>query len=227
MAIELFTKLIMNSFELLAALKNAGYLGKTENSYWLENAGEFESLVSVILLQQTKMENVKKSLNALHEKSLVDLYKIANSDPKYIEILIQPSGFSNKKALRLVSFCKNIVDEFGDFESFKKSVSHEWLCEKKGFGLEIVDMILCYVCKRIAMVVDRDSVNLLNSFGYLFDEYIQIQEWFYDGMDFERAYMLFHEHMDEAKLWARYHGAISDFCKENYKNKKFTKKLFI
>lgn len=52
----------MNSFELLSALKNAGYLKNERELLWWPKSGSFEVIVGAILTQQTRWEKVERVL---------------------------------------------------------------------------------------------------------------------------------------------------------------------
>jgi len=57
--------MIQNSTELFKLLKKSGFDNTTRDSWWWPNSGSFEVVVGAILTQNTKWENVEKSLNNL------------------------------------------------------------------------------------------------------------------------------------------------------------------
>jgi endonuclease-3 related protein len=71
------------------------------------------------------------------------------------------------------------------------------------------------------MVIDGYTSRLLKSYGYEFERYEEIQEWFYDGVlsSWNKTVQLYNGDIDETTLWARYHGKIVEFCKENMRGK--------
>jgi len=201
---------LLNSYELLLKLQKLDLL-QNKPKYWWPNVGSFEVVVGAILTQNTKWQNVEKSLQnldgflTLDSFLQLDIYAIANA--------IVPSGFYNQKSKRLYKLARVIKEEFGDFEEFKNSVSREWLLKQKGIGFESADCILCYGCLREAFVVDSYSNRLLKSYGYEFESYSELQEWFIDGVL---------EHWDKIKkdyennlnlCYARYHGKIVEYVK--------------
>jgi endonuclease-3 related protein len=209
----------VNSFDLLVFLKNAGYLKNGCEKLWWPNAGSFEIVVGSVLTQQTKWSNVKISLENLKEHSLLSLEALAEANEYLLKTLILRCGFSGQKASRLIMLSRNIMSNFGDFETFQKEVEKEWLLAQKGLGHESADAILCYACLKPVMVIDGYARRLLKNYGYEFESYEEIQEWFYEGIlsSWNKVAGLYDGGIDETTLWARYHGKIVEFCKENMK----------
>lgn len=203
----------MDSFDILKALKK-DYEIKTP--FWWPNAGNFEVIIGAILTQQTKWENVELSLQNLKNREILSLEKIANEDELVLQKLIRPSGFYRQKAKRIKLICQNIISDFSDFENFSLHVSRHWLLNQKGVGYESADAILNYACKREAFVVDNYTNRLLQNLGFTFESYEQIQEWIIDGLD-KRVYLLYPKDTSLAQIYARMHGKIVMFCKENLK----------
>ncbi|CZE47591.1 3-methyladenine DNA glycosylase [Campylobacter geochelonis] len=209
----------MTSTELFCALYDDI---KLANVTWWPNYGSFEVVVSAVLTQQTKWENVEKSLLNLAKFNTLSLEEIAKIDVESLANLIKPSGFYNNKAKRLNALCKAVVSEFGDFESFKEYVSREWLISQKGIGAETCDAILCYACEREEMVVDSYALRILGYFGYEFESYDEAKEWLSE-LDFSVVYAMVLD-MSEARVCALYHGLIVEFCKKHLKGKEFSDK---
>jgi endonuclease-3 related protein len=198
---------IENSFELYRFLDSKNLL---ENSpkYWWPNVGTEWCLVSAILTQNTRWKNVEKSMLNLGEISLQKLMEI---DENYLSLLITPSGFKNQKAKRLKLLAKNILEEFGNFKSFKEEVNREWLLSQKGVGYETADSILCYVCFKEIMVVDRYTQKLLTQKGIEFFEYEDIQYFLESGIE-ENFDKIEKENDGDINLcFARFHGMIVEY----------------
>jgi len=140
--------MIGDSFELLTALKRAGYLHTSRDPLWWPRSGTQEVLIGAILTQQTKWERVEESLEMLRENDLSSLEALAQTPSQKIAEYIKPSGFYNTKAQRLKQLAENILADFGDFKTFQESVDREWLLEQKGIGMESADSILCYGAAR-------------------------------------------------------------------------------
>ncbi len=205
----------MDSFELLKTLKTHYSI---KEPYWWKGAGEFEVVVGSVLTQQSKWENVELSLQNLKKFDHLSLEKIASCEEGILQQMIKPSGFYRKKAKVLKVLCKNIINDFGDFENFAYEVNREWLLAQKGIGRESADSILNYGCKKEAMVVDSYTSRLLEHFGYEFESYDELQEWIVDGVD-GRVDGLYGKHMPLAQIYARFHGKIVEFCKEHLRGK--------
>jgi endonuclease-3 related protein len=208
---------MLNSFELFKKLYTPSL--KERDEYWWPNSGTFEVVVGVVLTQQTKWENVEKSIDMLKKFNLLSLEKIAELDVVTLAEAVRPSGFYNQKAQRLKNICKAIHEEFGDFESFVNGVDREWLLAQKGIGLESADSILLYSCRREIMVVDAYTVRMLrDKCGIENLEYEEIREWLEDGIYANEMRACELAGGDIVKAFSLFHGAIVEYCK------KYTKK---
>ena len=182
-----------------------------KNPFWWPGFGTVEIIPSAVLAQNTKFENVLKSLSNLKSAGADSLEMISNLNIEALAALVKPSGFQNVKAKRLQGLCKAILGDFGDFETFKQSVSREWLANQKGVGCETCDAILCYGCEREIMVCDRYTARLLAYLGYEFESYDETREWL-EGIAREAVWAKY-PGMSENEMFARYHGLIVEFCK--------------
>ncbi len=155
---------------------------------WLENQGlsDFELLISVILTQNTKWDNVLKALNNLKNARISSLEQLSNLSNLELATLIKPSGFYNTKAKRLKELANKILDTYSNIENFKKNVDREWLLNTKGLGFESVDSILNYLCKREILVVDSYTQRLATHLGYEFENYEELREFFESGIENEQ-----------------------------------------
>lgn len=203
---------LQDSFELFSALERLKLL---ENSppLWWPSYGTFEVVVGAILTQNTQWSRVEQSLANLRERELLDPAMIAQCHNESLMELIRPSGLFKAKAANLIRLCRNLLDEYGDFETFSLSVDREWLLSQKGIGPESADSILCYACARAVMVVDAYTARLLNAFGYEFESYDELQEWCEAGV---------RNYFDEVQLnaaFARFHGMIVEYVKGNSRGK--------
>ena len=202
-----------NSYELLKELRLKNLL-KNKPKYWWPNAWTFEVVVGAVLTQNTKWENVEKALNKWKMKNGEwKIEDIATFDWMYLAEIIKPAGFYNQKAKRLIALSRNILRDFGDFESFKEEVSREWLLAQKGIGFETADSILCYACRREIMVVDSYTKRLLKRKGYEFESYDEMREWCERGIE-ENWDKLSEIYENDLNLcFARFHGKIVEFMK--------------
>jgi len=209
--------MIQTSTELLKLLKDNGYDKATRDSWWWPNSGTFEVVVGAILTQNTKWENVEKSLNNLKNSKLLNLENIANISLEELQELIRPSGFYKAKSKNLKLIAQNIINDFGTFKEFKELATREWLLLQKGVGQETADSILNYACYKEAFVVDSYTNRLLNAFGYEFEKYEELQEWIVDS--FYQEYLEVFPNLNRAQAYARAHGMIVEYCKDNKKGK--------
>lgn len=206
----------MTSTELFEIVYNNSNFNK-QNPKWWPNYGNFEVVISAILTQNTKWENVELALSNLRKESLLELEKIHNINAIYLANLIKPSGFYNVKAKRIKTLIDAIYNEFEDFESFKESVCRQWLLSQKGIGLETCDSILCYACKKDEMVVDSYTLRILRYLNYEFESYDEAKEWLI-SLDFDTIFEKY-KFKDLNTIFCAYHGAIVEFAKLNLKAK--------
>jgi endonuclease III related protein len=209
---------VFDIFEALCA-KNLAVTARDE--YWWPRSGSFEVVIGAILTQQTKWENVEKSLVNLYKSDLISLEEISKASESFICDAIRPSGFYNMKATRLKGLCAAIMDEYGSFESFVDGANREWLLAQKGVGRESADSILCYACKRDVMVVDSYTYRLLKVEMELEDmEYDEVQELIESSVEanYDRACELLGlVDAPLGQIYALFHGMIVEYCKNAFK----------
>jgi endonuclease III related protein len=203
---------LADSFELFSALERLKLLENSPPLWWPEY-GTFEVVVGAILTQNTQWERVQISLDNLRRSEILAPELLAQTYPETLMELIRPSGLFKAKAQNLIRLSHNMMEEFGDFESFVLGVDREWLLSQKGIGPETADSILCYACARPAMVVDSYTARLLNAFGYEFESYDELQEWCEAGI---RGYF---DTVQLPAAYARFHGMIVEYVKGNSKGK--------
>ncbi|MGI7514541.1 3-methyladenine DNA glycosylase [Campylobacter coli] len=193
---------------------------------WLENQGlsDFELLISVILTQNTKWDNVLKALNNLKNAQISSLEQLLNLSNLELATLIKPSGFYNTKAKRLKELANNILDTYSDIENFKKNVDREWLLNTKGLGFESVDSILNYLCKREILVVDSYTQRLAMHLSYEFENYEDLREFFESGIENEQENLcqILEKKYELFELYQIFHAVIIAFGKVAFKGAKLT-----
>ncbi|MDQ1339754.1 MAG: endonuclease related protein [Campylobacterota bacterium] len=210
---------MQNSFELFESLYKLQLIDLDKTPLWWPDAGGFQTLLEVILTQQTRWEKVNESIRFLKTLDMFSLEKIIAAEQWRVASAIVPSGFYNQKASRIIKLCKNIKEEFDNFESFKESVTRGWLLAQSGIGQESADAILCYICKKETMVVDSYTARLLGEFGFAFESYEEIQEWLEFGI-FENQDLIFQKYKELKDLnmvFCIFHGLIVEYCKQNCK----------
>lgn len=211
-----------SSFELLEALKKLGHIKEQREDYWWPNSGSFEVIVGAVLTQQARWQKVEVSLENLKKHDALNLDTLAHIKPAELSIMIKPSGFYNTKAKNLNRLCKNIQEEFENFQTFCENVERSWLLAQKGVGEETADSILCYACLREVFVVDSYTNRLLKAFGFEFESYGELQEWMRQGIEenYEKIEKLYGQKKSLHEVYSRFHGKIVEFCKENMRGKK-------
>lgn len=206
---------INNSYELLVFLKEKNLLEDEPLNWWPSN-DQFDIFLGSVLTQNTKWTNVEISLKNLHELNIRSLDDIINIDMNVFINAIAPSGFKNQKSKRLKQICKNIIEDFGDFENFCSIVTREWLLSQKGIGPETADAIMCYSCLQEYMVVDSYTNRLLKSFGYDFESYDDIQTWLVYGINenYDKIIKLYGYEISLNRVYCRFHGKIVEYMKQ-------------
>ncbi len=209
---------ISNSYDLFVFLKRENLLDNSPD-FWWPLYGTFETFIGAILTQNTKWTNVEISLKNLKEHDVLSLEKIADIDLELFINLIAPSGFKNQKSKRLKQICKNIVEDYYNFENFQENVSRDWLLEQKGIGLESADAILCYACKRDEFVVDSYTNRLLKRFGFEFESYEDLKSWVEFGINekFDKINDFYEFDISLNQIYCRLHGKIVEYMKNNPK----------
>lgn len=207
---------IENSYELLLFLKEQSLI-EEKPEYWWPSSNDFEIFLGAILTQNTKWTNVEKSLENLKKLNLLNLEALIEVDLQVLINAITPSGFKNQKSVRIKQISKNIIEEFGSFETFCEMTNRDWLLAQKGIGPETADAILCYACHQEFMVVDKYTQKLVATFGYEFETYEDLQAWCEYGINenFDKIIELYGYEISLNKLYCRFHGKIVEFMKKN------------
>jgi len=205
--------LIEDSYALYKSLEKKGLL-KNKPFMWWPEYGSFEVVVGAILTQNTQWTRVEVSLENLRQNNVLSLEGLCEVPIEKLQDLIKPSGLFKTKARYLQTLALSIKEEFGSFEKFSVDVDRVWLLKSKGVGAETADSILCYACKRNAMVVDAYTSRLLNALGYEFGSYINVQSWCIEGLKpwFKEGELV--------EIYALFHGMIVEFVKKNSIGKK-------
>jgi len=206
---------VNSSYELFKFLKQKVDLS-TFDKYWWPEAGTFTCLISTILGQNTRWQNANKSIENLKKLNLLSLEKLSSIPKEELIQAITPSGFKNQKSKYIQELCKNIMQDFGDFETFKASVSRDWLLEQKGIGPESADGICAYVCFQDEMVVDKYTNNLLKSFDYEFESYDELKAWLEYGINenYDKIKELYGSELSLNEIYCKFHGKIVEYMKK-------------
>ncbi|SMC08265.1 3-methyladenine DNA glycosylase [Nitratiruptor tergarcus] len=219
----------MIAYELIKRLKELGYIKDERDPYWWPKSGSFEVVIGAVLTQNTKWENVEKALENLRNTVGGEIApeKIVAIEQKRLAELIKPAGFYNTKAFRIQKLVTNMLEEYGSFEAFAKRPSRSWLLSQKGIGFETADSILNYACYRDFLVVDAYTAKIMRFLGYEFETYSELQEFLSDSIieNLDRIYDLYDKELPLAQIYARFHGKIVEFCKDECKGKNREEKI--
>ena len=73
----------------------------------------------------------------------------------------------------------------------------------------------------MAYLSETVTARLLSSCGYSFESYAELQEWVEEGLlsNLSKIHVLYGKEMSLNELYARFHGKIVEFCKENSRGK--------
>ncbi|MWV62978.1 endonuclease III [Helicobacter saguini] len=168
----------------------------------LEQLNEFKSYKypNLAFISQSRFcNNIIEIISGMNQSELINLIKSA--------------GFHNQKSQRIILLTKNILQDFGDFESFSENVTREWLLSQKGIGNESASSILNYGLCRAEMVVDKYTQKLLGKLGFEFDDYYEIQNFL--SKELEKAKDLYNYDISLAQIMARFHGKIVEYGKKH------------
>ncbi len=229
---------MIECIDILHQLKKLNLLAHSPKWWWV-NAGSFEVAIGAILVQNSKWENVLKSLESLRNAGIIPrisgecmvdftqdseierenytmIENIANCEVSVLASHI--AGLQNQKALRLQNLAQNLLQTFCNFKDIKENLSRDWLLAQKGFGFESADCVLNYMCGREIMVVDKYTQKFLSGLGVEFEDYENLQAFFMSGLESElgRVSELYGEDFENLGLgfvYARFHGKIVEFGK--------------
>ena len=113
-----------DSFELLVFLKNKNLLQDSPKLWW-PNAGTEKIIFTSILTQNTKWENVEKTMLILEKYGINNLRHMSEVPISQLVELIQSCGFKNQKSKRLKQLAINILEDYGEFKVFQETVTRQ------------------------------------------------------------------------------------------------------
>lgn len=215
----------MTSFEILKNLKTLDLLNN-KPAFWWPNAGHFEVVVSAILTQNTRWQNVEMALANLKKARILcadsdeSLVKLARQ--KSVESFIQPSGFFRQKSARLILLAQNMRQDFGNFQNFQQNVSRQWLLKQQGIGFETADAILNFGCHQAVFVSDSYTLKFLKRLQIPVQNYADCVD-FLSNLNDSDLKKLYPPEFSKAQIFARYHGKIVEISKLKLSDTEFLK----
>ncbi len=143
-----------------------------------------EIIIGAILTQNTAWTNVEKALGNLKRHQAMSLYAIHHMKGETLKTMIQPSGFYNQKAQRLLLFTAYLHERYHDdltsFFSRKTQELRQELLSLHGIGPETADSILLYAGNHPVFVVDAYTKRICSRLPLPIkcDNYETIQSYF-------------------------------------------------
>lgn len=225
---------MISAIEMLERLYALNLL-KDAPKWWWVNAGSFEVMLGCVLVQNSKWENVQKTLDSLRKAGILPTFSgdfmqdytdearnyraICNIAALSQDVLSSHIlGLQNQKAQRLILLARNLLEDFDSYTSMTQHLTRQWLLAQKGLGRESADCVLNYMCKREVLVVDRYTYKLLCALGVEIEEYDELQRFCMRGVEenLARVYALYGDDVDLAYVYARFHAKIVEFAKSKH-----------
>lgn len=205
-------------------LKKLGFV-KTKQEFYGVDLTVFEEILCVFLFQNTKWDNVLKSIRNIQTSDISEK-NILDCD---LATLIKPSGFYNTKAKRIKDFFKVVFntypndDKAKSLNCFLENISRDFLLDIKGVSEHCADSILCFIKHEDILVVDGNFKLIAKYLGYEFDTYDELKDIFQSAIfsDLEKLFEVY-QAASINELLTMIYFACFEFCKVGYKNKEFT-----
>ena len=178
-----------------------------KQNWWPGN--RFEIVISAILTQNTRWENVEKSLENMRRKGIDSFKKILELDDGALKELIRPSGFYNQKAERLKILSEYMESQGGLEKLFSKNKHklRKELLALKGIGPETADSILLYAGDKLIFPIDAYTKRFWKRFFGEEKTYHELQE-------------IFHKELPrDLEAYKEMHALIVELCKNHCKKR--------
>ncbi len=169
----------------------------------------FEIMVSAILTQNTRWENVEKSLQNLRNQEITTFEEILNTPEETLKSLIKPSGFYNQKAERLKLLAEYVIANKGIYGLMKKNknVLRNELLSIKGIGPETADSILLYALDKLIFPIDAYTKRFWMRFFGEQKRYHELQNIFHKALP------------KDLEIYKEMHALIVELCKNHCRKK--------
>ena len=143
------------------------YAAKSDYPWWSEHP--IEVILGAVLVQASTWRTVDKVLHELRAKELLDFNKIVQQTDEQLAELIRPVGFQTKKAARIKTVARLILDQSGgDLDRYfarDAEVIRRELLSISGIGNGTADNILLYAGQVPIYMVDTFTVRVLKRHG--------------------------------------------------------------
>jgi endonuclease-3 related protein len=179
---------------------------------WWPGDTPFEIMVGAILTQNTNWSNVKKAIDNIKTKNLLDYHSLSRLTVDEIAQMIRSAGYYNLKAQRLrnlFDMVSNLYDgELDLFLGDELATARENLLAVKGVGPETADSILLYACGHPVFVVDMYTHRVFSRHNMVEEE-----------TDYQTMQQILTAHLPEdLQLFNEFHALIVrvavTFCKK-------------
>lgn len=179
---------------------------------WWPGDSPFEIMVGAILTQNTRWENVHRTLTDIKQEGLLSPHDLLRHGRR-IPRLIRRSGFYNVKSKRLIAFLKYFIESYnGDTALMKQknwAVLRSELLKVEGIGRETADCILLYALAHPVFVIDAYTRRIFSRHGF-----------FAYNAPYDELQQLFHDNLPrDIKVYNEYHALLvrlgKGYCKKN------------
>lgn len=179
---------------------------------WWPGDSALECILGAMLTQNTSWSNAEKAIYNLKKENLISMEKLALINVDELAGLIRPSGYYNRKALKIKYFISFVVKEYGaSLERMLEEDAPELrrkLLALKGIGPETADTILLYAGRMPVFVIDAYTYRVLSRHSLVPEEttYGEMQELFMDSLS------------EDAVIFNEYHALLvrvgKEYCKK-------------
>lgn len=132
---------------------------------WWPGETPFEVMAGAVLTQNTSWNNVRKAIERLKERGLLDPFRLHALATETLAEVIRPAGYYRVKAGRLKNLAAWLVERWeGELERLRAlplERLREELLGVKGIGPETADSILLYALGLPSFVVDAYTYRVL------------------------------------------------------------------
>lgn len=213
---------VKDLYEILFNTFGNQYWWPVDTHYHLKQKSDprFEIIIGAILTQNTAWTNVEKALENLKKNRAFTIPALLCIQEKTLRTLIQPSGFFNQKAQRLMFIASYLQKQYnGDLQEFfsqDTSDIHQELLSLQGIGPETADSILLYAGNHPVFVVDAYTKRICRRLplSTTSDSYDDIQHFF------EHELSSCIPEKERIPTYKEYHALLVRLAKQNCWKKK-------
>ena len=150
--------------------------------HWWPAQTPLEVIVGAYLTQNTSWRAVEKSIENLKAHHVLDLNGLRAISEEELRVLIQPSGFMQRKATAIKAFVAFLDREYAGslvaLGAQETGAIREQLLALPGIGPETADAILLYALEHPVMVVDEYLRRLTVRHDLIHEKarYIEVQQ---------------------------------------------------